>query len=333
MVPMMDKDKSPLMPCSEKRARKLMEKGRAKPYWCKGVFCIILQDKPSGGYKQEVGVGIDPGSKWEGFTVKSEAHTLRNIQTDAKTDVKKKMEARKNARRTRRTRKLRYRKPRFHRKRNKGYAPPSTKARWDYKISVLNWLRKMYPITDVVLENIAARTMKGGRKWNKNFSPLEVGKRYFRDYVIGEGLELWEFQGYETAEMRKSYNLKKNSKKSKRDFYTHCVDSWVLVNEVIGGHVEVDNERVTYLSPIKKHRRQLHVLNFKKGVRKKYGSTRSLGIERGTLVKHPKWGLTLVGGTSKGRLTLNDVSSNKRLCQNTKKEDLTILTNLKWNIA
>lgn len=92
----MDKDKKPLMPCSEKRARKLLEKGEAKPYWSRGVFCIILQKEPSSRIYQDIAIGIDPGSKFEGFSVKSESHTLLNIQTEAKTDVKDKVETRVN---------------------------------------------------------------------------------------------------------------------------------------------------------------------------------------------------------------------------------------------
>lgn len=334
MVPVLDKNKEPLMPCSEKRARKLMENGRAKPYWCKGVFCIILQDEPKSRYKQDVVIGIDPGSKFEGFTVKSEAHTLLNIQSEAKTDVQNKMETRRNLRRSRRNRKTRYRKPRWNRRKNKGYIAPSTKARWDYKISLVNWFMKMFPVTCIALEDIAAKTWKGAKRWNKNFSPIEVGKNYFRDWVSSVKLNLFEFKGYETADMRKSYGLKKNSKKSKQDFYTHCVDSWCLANEVVGGHRIVDNVRTLFLKPLKRYRRQLHVQNPKKGgFRKKYGSTRSLGIERGTLVKHIKHGLTLVGGNSKRGLSLNCLKTNKRLCQNAKVEDLKILTNLKWNIA
>ena len=89
-------------------------------------------------------------------------------------------------------------------------------------------------------------------------------------------------------------NLKKNSNKSKKDFYTHCVDAWVLANQIIGGHTEVDNLRTLFLKPLKIFRRQLHVQNFSKGgVRKNYGSTRSMGFERRTLVKHPKYGKPL----------------------------------------
>lgn len=334
MVPVLDKEKVPLMPCSEKRARKLMEKGRAKPYWCKGVFCIILQDNPSGREKQAIVIGIDPGSKWEGLTVKSESHTLLNVQTEAKTDVKKKMENRSDLRRNRRGRKTRHRKCRVNRAVREGVLPPSTKARWGYKISLINWFRKMYPVTMIAIEDISAKSLKGARKWNKNFSSIEVGKNYFRDWVSTNNLGLYEYKGYETAEIRKELGLKKNSKKSKQDFYTHCVDSWCIANETVGGHTKPDNTTTLFLKPVKRFRRQLHVQNPKKGgVRKPYGGTRSLGIERGTLVRHSKWGISLVGGTSKGLISLNSLQDNKRLCQTAKIEDIKILTNQKWNIT
>lgn len=332
MVPVLDKDKKPLMPCSQKRARMLMEKGDAKPYWCKGIFCIILQRDPASRYFQDIVVGIDPGSKFEGLTVKSEAHTLLNVQTEAKTDVKKKMETRLSLRKARRGRNTRYRKCRFNRTRTINYIPPSTKARWDYKISLVNWFRNMYRITMVALEDIYAKTRKGAKKWNKNFSSIEVGKNYFRNFVATIGLKLYEYKGFQTAEIRKDLGLKKSSKKSEQDFYTHCVDSWCLANEAIGGHVKLDNVRTIFLSPLKRFRRQLQVQNpTTGGIRKLYGSTRSLGIERGTLVKHSKWGLSLIGGSSKGLVSLHNFNTNQRLCQNASIADLKILTNLKWN--
>lgn len=332
-VPVLDKDKKPLMPCSEKRARKLMDKGEAKPYWCKGIFCIILQREPNTRYMQDVVVGVDPGSKWEGLTVKSEAHTLLNVQTEAKIDVKKKMETRRNLRRTRRTRKLRYRKCRFNRSRSKGYIAPSTKARWDWKISLINWFRKMYPITDIAIEDIAAKTWKNARKWNVNFSPLEVGKNYFRNWVSDQRLFLHEFKGYETSEMRKGYGLKKNSNKAKQDFYTHCVDSWVLANEVIGGHTKVDNEKTIYLKPLNRYRRQLHVQKPSKGgKRRRYGGTRSLGLERGTMVKHKNKGNAFIGGYSNSNISLHTIENNSRFYRYAKTSDLTPLTNFKFCI-
>lgn len=330
MVPVLDKDKKPLMPCSEKRARKLLEKGEAKPYWSRGVFCIILQKEPSARNYQDIAIGIDPGSKFEGFSVKSESHTLLNIQTEAKTDVKDKVETRRNLRRSRRNRNTRYRPCRFNRSVG-NRIPPSTKSRWVYKLSIINWIRKLYNITHVAVENVKAKTWKNAKKWNMNFSPIEIGKNFFRGEIEKMNVDYNEFEGFETYEFRNSYGFKKNSKKSKKDFYTHCVDAWVLANQIVGGHTKVDNIRTLFLKPLKIYRRQLHVQNFSKGgLRKKYGSTRSMGLERRTLVKHPKYGLVLVGGTSNNRLSLHCLRTNKRLCQNAKPEDLTILTNYKW---
>lgn len=330
MVPVLDKDKKPLMPCSEKRARKLLEKGEAKPYWSRGVFCIILQKEPSSRNYQDIAIGIDPGSKFEGFSVKSESHTFINIQTEAKTDVKDKVETRRNLRRSRRNRNTRYRPCRFNRSIG-NRIPPSTKSRWVYKLSIINWIRKLYNITHVVVENVKAKTWKNAKKWNMNFSPIQVGKNFFREEIKKMNVDYNEFEGFETYEFRNSYGFKKNSKKSKKDFYTHCVDAWVLANQIVGGHTKVDNIRTLFLKPLKIYRRQLHVQNFSKGgLRKKYGSTRSMGLERRTLVKHPKYGLTLIGGTLKNRISLNSISDNKRLCRNAKPEDLTVLTNYKW---
>ena len=125
-------------------------------------------------------------------------------------------------------------------------------------------------------------------------------------------------------------NFKKNAVKSKKDFYTHCVDAWCIANEVIGSHTEIDNKRVLYLKPLMFHRRKLHeILPKKGGFRRKYGGTISDGLKRGTLVVHNKWGECYVGGSSKGKVSLHNINNGKRLCQNAKKEDLKILTTIR----
>ena len=87
------------------------------------------------------------------------------------------------------------------------------------------------------------------------------------------------------------------------------------------------------LSPLQWHRRQLHRLQPEKGgKRKPYGGTRSQGLTRGTLIKHPRYGLAYVGGTLNGRLSLHAVSDGKRLCQNAKKEVCQPRTILRWKV-
>lgn len=330
MVPVLDEIKRPLMPCTEKRARKLLEKRRAVPYWHKGIFCIILKELPKNSYKQDVCIGIDPGSKFNGYSIKSEAHTFLNLQASSVTTVKNKMEERLMLRLSRRKRKTPYRKCRFNRS-VKDRLPPSTKARWQQHLNIIKWMSRLFHITDVSIEDVAAKTLKGNHKWNKLFSPLESGKNWFYKQVSYLGLCLHKYKGYDTYEMRKGYKFKKNSKKDKKDFYTHAVDAWCLANEVVGGHTKIDNDRTLYLKPLMFHRRKLHeILPKRGGFRRNYGSTMSMGIKRGTLVIHPKWGMSLVGGTSKGRVSLRNVRSGKIFCQNAKKEDLKILTTIKY---
>jgi hypothetical protein len=61
-------------------------------------------------------------------------------------------------------------------------------------------------------------------------------------------------------------------------------------------------------------------------VRKPYGGTRSLGLKRGTLVNHPKYGLCSVGGTLNGKVSLHAYANNKRLTQGAKVQECSVLT-------
>src|SRR3989304_749474 len=67
--------------------------------------------------------------------------------------------------------------------RARGGIPPSTKARWNWKLRIINWLKKMFPITIIVVEDIKAWSKKNQKKWNSSFSPLEVGKKWFYQEV------------------------------------------------------------------------------------------------------------------------------------------------------
>ena len=63
-------------------------------------------------------------------------------------------------------------------------------------------------------------------------------------------------------------------------------------------------------------------------MRKPYGGTRSLGLKRGTLVRHSKYGLCTVGGfdRKKQTISLNVYRTNKRLSQRAKVKDCRIYT-------
>ena len=181
-VPVVDRNQKPLMPTKASRAESWIKSGKATPFWKGGIFCVRLNQEPSARNFQEIALGIDPGSKREAFTVKSKAHTYLNVLTEAITWVMMAMGQRKNARRARRFFNTPCRQPRFNRAsyKNKGM-PPSTKARWQWKLRVVDKLRKMFPIPRFVVEDICARTKEGQRKWNQSFSPLEMGKGFMRN--------------------------------------------------------------------------------------------------------------------------------------------------------
>ena len=329
-VMVVDSDNQALMPTTPSRARRWIKSGRATPFFKLGVFCVRLNEQ-TGDNKQSIVIGIDTGSKREGYTVKSKAHTYLNLLSETPTWVKDAVEARRNARHTRRQRKTPCRQNKYNRK--CGGLPPSTKARWQTKLRVVNKLRKVLPITNYIVEDIQAQTMKNGRKWNVMFSPLQVGKTWFYDELKRLG-KLTLKQGYETKELRDKLGLKKSSAKLDDKFECHNVDSWVMANDVVGGHNKPDNKRILKVIPMQFHRRQLHMFQPSAGnIRKPYGSTMSMGFKRGSLVKHPKYNVCYVGGTKDGRISLHNITDSKRLCQNAKPTETKFLAYNTWKMV
>ena len=326
-VPVVDVRQQPLMPTTPSRVRRWIKRGEATPFWKGGVFCVRLNREPSDRVVQLIAVGIDPGSKKEGLTIKSAAHTYLNIQADSVTWVSMAVEMRRNMRRARRYRNTPCRANRQNRAR--GGLPPSTRARWQWKLRLCRWAARLYPVTQFIVEDVKARTA-GQRQWDRSFSPLEVGKQWF----YGELSQIAPVEikpGWETKALRDSLGLTKTKAKMAEVFSAHCVDSWVLANSWTGGHTKPDNTRLLCVTPLRFHRRQLHALQpTAGGIRRPYGGTQSLGLKRGELVKHPKYGVVYVGGTSGDRISLHATGDGKRLSQNARRSDCKRLAYRSW---
>ena len=331
-VPVISSTGKPLMPCTNQRANALIRRGRAKRRFDRGLFYIQLIDRED-GLVQPVAVGLDPGSKKEAITIKSARRTFLNIQADAVTWVKDAEETSTTMRRNRRGRKTPYRECRPNRQAGKMPLPPSTKARWQWKLRLCQWLARYYPIDVFVIEDVKAETHKGkAGHWNKSFSPIQVGKDWLY-YQLGRIAPVRGVPGFETYQERQKLLLKKSSTKLSDSFEAHCVDSWILANLEVGGHTAPDNTAMLYIVPLRFHRRHLHRLQPEKGgVRKPYGGTLSLGFKRGSWVRHAKYGVCYVGGSSEGRLSLHDMQTGQRLTQNAKPADLKFLTTASWRI-
>lgn len=348
-VPVLDAARKPLTPTSPANARKLLDSGKARPYWSKlGIFCIILQYEVKTETVQQMVCGIDPGSKFEGWSVVSKNGTIINgmfevpVVGKGKNSVhfvRPKLKERSTMRRARRHRNCWRREARFkNRLRGKQRIPPSTRHRWDAKLQILIQLLKIVPITDVVVEDIKAKTMEHKRRYNKNFSPLEVGKRWFYQQIETLGVKLHIIRGYETANLRTKYGLSKADDKGERSFNSHAVDAWVMSADIVGA-TEPTWTGLYYwnrTTPIK--RRKLHKLEpGKGGIRTRVGGPIVVpGFYKKQLVCHPKRGLGIVSGSrvQDGKylqITIDDIKRNgKHVGENISVRGITKLTTMRY---
>lgn len=154
----LDKRGKPLMPCSEKRARLLLQRGRARVHRVV-PFVIRLVDRNVADCEiQPIRVKIDPGSKTTGVAVVRETedgtHVLNLIELAHRGEaIGKALTARRSLRRGRRYRNIRYRAPRFlNRTRPKGWLPPSLRHRIDTTLSWVNRLRRWAPVAGIAQE-------------------------------------------------------------------------------------------------------------------------------------------------------------------------------------
>jgi hypothetical protein len=333
-IPVVDTTGRALMPCTPAKARHLFKSGKAKPKWNKlGLFCVQLcyEQEPD---NQLLVVGVDPGSKFEGVSVVGTHDTVLHLMVEAPDHVKEAVLLRRRMRRARRQRKWR-RPTRFDNRLNRTQRlPPSTRSRWEAKARIVAHLKSILPLTDAVVEDVVAVTRQGkkGGLWNLAFSPVQVGKEHLYCLLREMGLVVHLKAGWQTKELRVVFGLKKTKRKSSQSFESHAVDSWVLAASVSGASAPTCT-RLWYLVPARLHRRQLHRLQASKGgERKSYGGTRSLGLKRGTLVRHARYGLCSVGGFDRTRQTisLHAYRTNTRLTQGAKVVGCRVLTWVAW---
>lgn len=191
----LDKHKKALMPCTEKRARLILDRGRAVAHK-RYPFTIRLKDGlAENSESQGVKVKLDPGSKQTGIALVRETG-----QGDKKTttpillielqhrgsQISKKLTARAAMRRRRRSKNLRYRKSRFlNRTKPKGWLAPSLQHRVDTTVSWVKKLTTLSPIMGVSQELVRfdMQLME-----NPEISGVEYQKGELQGYEVREYL-------------------------------------------------------------------------------------------------------------------------------------------------
>ena len=161
------KSGKPLMPCKPARARHLLRDGEAKVVKME-PFTIQLTLE-STEEVQLVTVGVDLGAKTVGVAAIGNGKVLYQGEVALRTDIHKRMKTRAMYRRSRRSRKLRYRSPRFNNRaasRRKGRLPPSIQSRVDTTIKVVKRIAGFLPVSNIVVEvaNFDTQAMRAGSK-------------------------------------------------------------------------------------------------------------------------------------------------------------------------
>ena len=162
-VCVLDKRKKPLMPCSEKRARLLLERGRARVHKM-FPFTIRLVDRTvEESVLQPIRLKVDPGSATTGGCLNREAIGKPQEQTvlhlfelrHRGQKIHKDLGSRRRRRHGRRNRNLRYRAPRFNnRRRKEGWLAPSLEHRVLTTMSHVSRYRSIAPVTSVSVERV-----------------------------------------------------------------------------------------------------------------------------------------------------------------------------------
>jgi 5-methylcytosine-specific restriction endonuclease McrA len=152
----LDKHQKPLMPCSERRARLLLERGRARVHKM-APFTIRLVDRlVKDSALQPVRLKLDPGSKTTGIALVREGVTSQDqtvlvlIELEHRgSQISDNLTQRRGMRRRRRGN-LRYRAKRFdNRPKPKGWLPPSLQHRVDTVESQVKRLTRLVPVTSI----------------------------------------------------------------------------------------------------------------------------------------------------------------------------------------
>ena len=200
----LDKRKQPLMPCSEKRARLLLERGRARVHRMV-PFTIRLVDRlQADSVLQLLRLKLDPGSKTTGLALVREKETVvvstgeivRALTILMLLELKHRGHAirdaliqRRGHRRFRRAR-LRYRPVRFNnRTKPEGWLMPSLQHRVDTVLAWVNRLMRLAPITALSQELVRFDTQQ---MQNPEVSGTEYQQGTLLGYEVREYLlEKW----------------------------------------------------------------------------------------------------------------------------------------------
>ena len=185
MVYVLSKTGQPLMPTeNHAKVRVLLKQQKAKVVHRCPFTIQLLYD--STDYTQPVSLGIDAGSRHIGVSATTETKVLYEADVTLRNDIVDLLSTRREARHTRRSRKTRYRKPRFNnRTRKDGWLAPSVRQKVDTHLTTVRKVTEILPVSSITVETASFDIQK-----IKNPDIAGTG------YQQGEQLDFWNVREY-----------------------------------------------------------------------------------------------------------------------------------------
>lgn len=190
----------PLMPCSEKRARKLLDAGRARVHRMFPFTIRLIDRQQADSQFQPLELKLDPGSKTTGLAL---CRVEEGIDSDGVVErvmhirflmelihrgyaIQEALHARASMRRRRRGN-LRYRAPRFNnRARKAGWLPPSLQHRVNTTVSWVKRLCKLAPVVHLTQELVRfdMQLMQNAEISGVEYQQGELAGYEVREYLL-----------------------------------------------------------------------------------------------------------------------------------------------------
>jgi hypothetical protein len=278
-------DGTPLTPTTPAKARKLLKGGIAEKVWSKfGTFGIriLVQTRRA---QPPAALGVDHGTKFEGYSVVAGRENPLNVKLDLpdKEKIRKKLEQRRELRRARRFRKCRRRPCRSDNRSRQGFLAPSQAVVVGSRLKVLGEFCRIYPVTLAGVEDVGFNHAM--KRWGGNFSTVEIGKARIRGFFADRRINVTEYKGYETQELRTGFGYRKMSEKAADRFEAHCCDSLALACAVVIGERVEPGPFLVVDDTYRPVRRRLHDTQpAQGGVRLPYSAGSVGGLRKGLLV-------------------------------------------------
>ena len=255
MVFVLDRSKKPLDMITNAEARILLRKKLAvihKIY----PFTIRLRENSCGSNNKTYTVKLDPGSRTTGVAItddKDQVVMLAELEHRGHI-IKKNLDSRRMIRRSRRSRKTRYRAARFlNRTKPKGWLAPSVKSRANNVINFIKKYKKLLNINKVMIESVSfdvAQMTSNTKLWGNNYQQGNLYQNKLRSFIFNRSNGKCVYCGAKATEIDHVIPKAKGGTNSSYNLVASCKScNQMKSNKTLKEFGKIMNKDYSHLKP------------------------------------------------------------------------------------